>query len=91
MKNNILIIFVYFSLLIPNSINNYNSIYYLAKDSKSNSLGGIHTLSKNISGVFYQPFSKNNIKGDIFFSYINQFDNAINRDSLTDPLVSFNN
>ena len=78
MKKNILVIVILLSLLVPNSINNYNSIYYLSKNPKSNSLSGIHTLSNNISGVFYQPFSRKNIKGDTFFSYVNQFDNSIN-------------
>ena len=78
MKRNILIIISFFSLLVSNSINNYNSIYYLSKNPKTNSLSGIHTLSNNISGLFYQPLSRENIKGDTFFSYVNQFDNSIN-------------
>ena len=78
MKKNILTIILYFSLLFSSVLNNYNSIYYLAKNPKSHSLGGIHTLSNNVSGVFYQPLSRNNIEGDTFFSYLNQFSNSIN-------------
>jgi len=78
MKVNILIIYLNLSLLLGNVVNNYNSIYSLAKDPKSHSLGGIHTKSSSINGVFYLPFSKKNIEGDTYFSYLNQFDNSIN-------------
>ena len=88
MRRNILFATIFFCSLSASIINNYNSIYYLSKNPKSNSLGGIHTLSNNISGVFYQPLSRKNIKGDSYFSYLSQFDNSINR-TVSDILLEY--
>ncbi len=78
MKLNKFFFLIVISFSFGNILNNYNSIYYLANNSKSHSLAGVHFLSDNISGVFSHPLSKNTMKGDTYFSYLNQFSNSIN-------------
>ena len=73
-----LIVFLSISFSFGNILNNYNSIYYLASNSKSHSLAGVHFLSDNISGIFSHPLSNKTMNGDTYFSYLNQFSNTIN-------------
>ena len=74
MKNCFLAFFC-FSLIYSNNINNYNSIYNFSKNPRMHSLSNIHSLSENVSGLFYQPItnSKKNIQGDTYFAYLNQY------------------
>ena len=72
------IIFFCFSLIFSNNINSYNSIYNFSKNARIHSLSGIHALSKNIGGLFYQPISNNkNMTGDTYIAYLNQYSNMI--------------
>ena len=76
--NKFFFLFIIISFSFCNILNNYNSIYYLANNSKSHSLARVHFLSDNISGLFSHPLSKNVMSGDTYFSYLNQFNNSIN-------------
>jgi hypothetical protein len=73
MTRNLIVIF-FLSLLYSFNVNN-NSLFSFSKSAKVTSLGSIHFISNDISGVFFQPISnKRNIKTDYYFSFINQYD-----------------
>ena len=75
----IIFVVLFFQMLNGYSINSNNSIYNVSKNARINSLGGMHILSNNVSGIFKQPINLNSqMKGDSYYSYISYFDNSVN-------------
>ena len=79
LNKTLIILLIWSNLLNAYYVENNNSIFKVSNNARINSIGGLHILSNEISGVFNQPIAlNNNIKGNSYYSYLKYFDNIIN-------------